>query len=256
MFRNVFAVRFVCVVLFIFCSTFLRSFAAEAEKCPKGQFFVRAHHRRAYVTSSGKHVRATHVKSHCKILSPSNEFWLPRLKDGMPPNWPHKGELPASWSAEQKERFLEAMEGLPELLEIGSIEGVYRLESSKDGGNPASHGDGMIVIYDNAFGPKRDLGRIVAHEAAHEMYDRLGEKDAYDYRKSTGWTMGLDGRKIYWEGRKSGYIEEDGRLSPAEDYANNVEGYVYDPDRLKRTTPEAYNWIKRRHGDKLKPRGK
>lgn len=245
------------VILFMIGAISTQALGAESDpKCTEGQFFVKAHHRQAYTTSSGKHVRATNVKSHCKTLNPSAQFWLSRLKDGAPPNWPHKTEMQSSWSTEQKERVLSAMEELPELLEVASIDGIYRLKNAKDSGNPASHTEGMIVIYDNAFSRNRNLGRIIAHEAAHELYSRLDESSAYDYRKFTGWTLVLEGREIYWQGRKSGYIEEDGKLSPAEDYANNIEGYIFEPERLNRVSPEAYIWIKKRYGDKLNLRSK
>jgi hypothetical protein len=63
--------------------------------------------------------------------------------------------------------------------------------------------------------------------------------------------LGPDG-KIYWAGRKDGYIEVDGKNSHEEDYANNLEHFLYDPDKLKKVTPSAYDWIKKRFGDSFK----
>ncbi len=55
-----------------------------------------------------------------------------------------------------------------------------------------------------------------------------------------------------------GYVRSDGVLvkpsytSPEEDYANNLEYFIYNPDKLKQVTPNAYEWIKKRFGPKLK----
>lgn len=46
-------------------------------------------------------------------------------------------------------------------------------------------------------------------------------------------------------------MEEDGKISPTEDYANNLEHFINDPDKLKNKTPLAYEWFKKRFGSKL-----
>lgn len=48
-------------------------------------------------------------------------------------------------------------------------------------------------------------------------------------------------RDYYTERRKSGYIESDGMSSADEDYANNLEHFIYNSDNLKAITPSAYN---------------
>lgn len=60
------------------------------------------------------------------------------------------------------------------------------------------------------------------------------------------------------EHHRNGYTKSDGDFSPEEDYANNLEHFLYSPDRLKKVTPEAYLWLKKRFGEgfKLKERKK
>ena len=175
---------------------------AFALTCSSGEYLVLGHHRKGYVRSDGTFVKATNVKTHCRSRSRGYEYAIDKFKDGTSLNWPHKGESPRSWSEEDKERVIEALEGLPENLFVDSLSGIYRFKRSKD--------------FPMELAPN-------------------GE--------------------IYWEGRKSGYIEEDGKLSHEEDYANNVEHFLYDPDNLKKVTLNAYDWIKKHFGGDFKLKG-
>lgn len=68
----------------------------------------------------------------------------------------------------------------------------------------------------------------------------------------SGWTVTLEGRKIISTRRKTGFVEEDGKTSIQEDFANNIEYFLYNPDKLKSLTPSIYNWIKTKYGEKFK----
>lgn len=52
--------------------------------------------------------------------------------------------------------------------------------------------------------------------------------------------------------RGTNFVKPDGKISPAEDFANNVEYFLYDPKKLKDVTPHAYTWIKNHFGDSFK----
>lgn len=112
----------------------LLSFNASAldKDCPEGTYRRRAHSRGAYYTSNGVFHKATSVReSKCIPKRAGHDFWINRLKNGSPPNWPLK-EGGAKWTEEQRDRVLEALSDLPEILWIQSIKGVYRLSRSKD----------------------------------------------------------------------------------------------------------------------------
>jgi len=142
------------------------------------------------------------------------------------------------------------LEEMPDILLSDKIKGIYRLKKSKDYPNPATSSDGVIVIYDSGFDSSRNLSRILAHELSHQSYNDLSKDDKQDYRRATGWQLKLElDRNVYWVGRKVGYVEDDGKISSEEDYSNNLEHYLYDPDKLKKVTPSAYNWIKKRFGE-------
>lgn len=218
--------------------------------CLSGEYLVSGHHRRGYVRSDGTVVRSTDVKSYCKVLTKAYEYSKKRFKKGRPANWPHNIEKASSWTDEETERIVEVLEELPEVLLSKVIVGIYRLKRSKDYPNPASSSDGVIVIYDSSFDLSRNLGRIIAHELSHQNFKDLSKDEKQDYRRATGWRLKIESdRNVYWVGRKDGYVEEDGKISYEEDYSNNLEHYLYDPDKLKRVTPSAYEWIKKHFGD-------
>ena len=145
------------------------------------------------------------------------------------------------------------MDELPDELLSNKISGFYRLKKSKDHPNPASGSEGDIVIYNSAFDSTSSLGQIVAHELAHQNYDELRETERRDYRHATGWHLELDPEgTIFWAGRKVGYVEDDGKNSHEEDFANNVEYYLFRPEKLKKITPTTFDWIRKHFGENFK----
>jgi len=242
-------------MIFLFILTFTTSLFA-APKCSPIEYAVKKHHRREYVRSDGVSVKATDVREHCRPRSKGYDFLYSRFKEGIPRDWPHRAEKPANWSEEEKARMLEALEIIPEILWAEKIVGLYRMKKSKDDLNPATSGEnGTIVIYDSAFTSLKGLERILAHEFAHHNFYSLTENERLDYRLATGWKpqLGLD-RNIYWSSRPSGFIEEDGKTSSEEDYANNLEHFLVNSDKLKEVTPKAYAWMLKKFGEKFKLR--
>lgn len=227
---------------------------ANAIKCSTNEYLVRAHHRNEYVRSDGTLVKATEVKTHCKQRPVNYDYFQNRIKDNLPVEWPHKKEKPRAWTRGQKERLLEAGTILPALLLQNSIAGVFRSQKSKDFPNPASSAKGVIVLYDSAFSLDRNLSEILAHELAHEHYKNLSSTVAKDYRLAAGWGTKYEplSRNFLWISRKSGFVEEDGSISPEEDYANNIEYFLFKPDNLKKVSPSIFNWIEKNFGNDLR----
>ncbi len=244
---NIMKIIFGLILFFCFVTK------ARALECTSSQYLVQSHFRKAYVRSDGTHVSSSQVKAHCKELTRELIFLKDRFKNGIPQDWPHRKEISKKWTESEKQRIIEAVATFPEDIIRDSIEGLYRLNKSKDYPNPATSSDKVITIYDSAFDPNRNISRILAHEFLHHAYRDLAEKNRQDYRRATGWRLELekDG-KIYWVGRESGYVEEDGKLSHEEDFANNVEHFLYDSDKLRKVTPAAYEWIKKHYGEQFK----
>lgn len=212
---------------------------------------MKAHPRSAYVKTDGTAVSAARVKATCRLRTKVYDFWSKRLIDGRPEGWPYKGERTGDWTEAERERFFAAVEGLPEMLQVPSLKAIYRMIESTYRPNPATHASGILVLYDLAFSPKTNLTRILVHEFAHEVFDS-SSSDRKSYMEALGWNAKWQADKVFWTGRAAGFVADDGHFEPDEDFANNVEFYLFEPKKLLEVTPVAYRWIEKRYGDKLK----
>lgn len=176
----------------IFSIVVLYCLISHSIECPPKHYVVRGHPRIGYVRSDGTIVSPTTVSTYCKELTYTYEYLQKRFKKGAPKDWPHRVENPGAWSESEKEQMIEALEYLPELLLSDRIEGFYRLKKSKDHPNPASHANGIIIIYDSAFTNPSGLERILAHELMHQSYTDLSEEERRDYRRATGWRFEIE----------------------------------------------------------------
>jgi hypothetical protein len=221
--------------------------------CGPGRHWVRAYHRRAYTRANGAPVSATDVGAHCADNPPGYAFWQPKIKNGKPSGWPRQREKPKNWTEEEVERVLEALSQMPRELWDGTLRGIYRMARSEDYPNPASSYAGATTVYDTALDPSRNLTRILSHELAHQLYRRFSSLDHDGYLKASNWDeLKQSGRPSLYVRGRGNFVEEDGKLSPNEDFANNVDYYLFQPDRLKTVTPQVYQWIKSRFGDNFK----
>lgn len=213
--------------------------ATGPQNCLAKEHWVIPHMR----TRNGK---TEAVKGHCRANPRGFKFWNARILKSRPRGWPHKQEKTIPWKTAEIEDILCELAKLPEELQLKKIRGIYRMERSKDKLNPASNGDRHIVVYSRAFNGKIPLAQIMAHELAHVTYDALSEEEKLSYQMATGWSdpkkynLNLKG----WIQRKNGYVRDSGKVSPNEDFANNIEYFLFFPEKLKTVTPSAHAWIK------------
>lgn len=189
--------------------------------------------------------RAVNVSGHCRTNPAGYGFWRPLLRDARPDGWPHAKERSKPWKTDEIEKIVDALSVLPDQIMLKTIKGIHRMDKSVVPDNPASWGNGYIALYDSAFVNTAELklSRMLAHELAHELFDRhLSGEDRKDY-----------GYRLQ---RECCYVEPDGKISPDEDFANNIEYFLFDSKTLERMTPHAARWIKKRFGDNFKLRAR
>jgi hypothetical protein len=231
----------------------------QGEKdCLTNEHWVRAHHRNAYTKSNGVHYKAAQVSAHCQKNSKTYLGWNHKIKTGFPPGWQYVDEKTKEWSDNERERVLEALSDLPPELLANSVEGIYRLGTSNIYKlNPGAGHDEQIVLYDAAFQEDQNLARILAHEFAHKLYRQFyGTPMTKKYADVAEWKLAeIRGtkEKILYPNR-DGFVAEDGKEGPDEDFSNNIEYFLFDPKLLKTKTPKVYDWISRKYGDKFKVR--
>lgn len=140
---------------------------------------------------------------------------------------------------------------LPESLVNSKVTAFVRAAKSIVPNNPATWDNGYIFLYDEAFHQKQTLGRIVAHEMAHQVFRDLPGESQEDYRFAANW-YATDSTGNKFIQRAEGYVQDDGRVSPEEDFANNVEYLLFDEPKLIKETPQAHRWLKSHFSDKFK----
>lgn len=169
-------------------------------------------------------------------------FWVKQIKNGRPGHWPNSSEIAVGWSEADKKALLTALGQLPDDLKVRNLEGIFRLGKSIEIGNPGTEIDGAISLYDRAFGGPYSLGRVIAHELAHLSYDSLSLNQKNDYMEKAGWIRPKADQPLKpSEDRK--FVDRDASSSPEEDFAHNLDTYLFDPERLKVSVPEVYEWI-------------
>lgn len=204
----------------------------------------------SYKFDEGNFICSSACEDLCKPKCTPLRTWGHLLKVGRPPGEGSPLERPVPWSREEKAAVLSAMARLPhQLRSIGPIE-IYRIGVSGNfltPQNPGAYEKGGIILYNAAFGKPYSLTRVLAHEFAHALYDSLPEDERASYREATAWIYheGNGQESDFFESARSesGFVEEDGRESPTEDFAKNIEYFLFNPQKLARVTPSAYRWI-------------
>lgn len=223
----------------------------KPQKCPLGEHWVSAHHRRAHFKSDGTFVSASDVSAHCRKNPGGYQVWNPKLFDGMPPYWRLRQEKPGRWTTEERERVLESLGETPLLLRNEKIGGIYRMKGSIFPGNPASNNYADIVLYDEAFGSKEGLTHVLNHELAHRLYQDMSDSERADFAKAAGWKLDPDAKSLKPTRPLHEFIRENGRLNVVEDFADCIATYVHQPRKLQRTAQKIFTWIRQTFGNRL-----
>ncbi len=96
-----------------------------------------------------------------------------------------------------------------------------------------------IVVYNSAFdGPGLSLDKIVAHELSHAIFLNFSKSEIKNYERSLGWSVASKGRA-----RSGLFISSGARDNVDEDFANNIEYFLFATEELKSKVPKAYSWI-------------
>lgn len=232
----------------------LYAFAASknpTNQCGPGSHWVSAHHRRGYIKGDGTIVRETDVIAHCQKNPSDYGKWEPRLKNGIPKFGGSNIDKRAEWTAEERERLLEALGEIPDFLKE-DFDRIYRMKNLDHSENPASVLGTTLVLYDAAFRSDQNLAQIITHEMAHRYLEKHeGEKESF--RKAAKWI----GSSKFQPGRpEDQFLRPNGMLSYHEDFADDMAAYIFRPESLKAKSPEIFQWMEKHIGPRLKRGGR
>ena len=120
--------------------------------------------------------------------------------------------------------------------------------------------EGEIVFISSAFnGDKSWASMVAVHELAHHLdfakssKTYSGYSESPEFLKLSGWKLEKkyetqNGKKVLVESWKrpddKGFVRDYAGSEPAEDFAEAVAYYVYEPDKLRDLDPEKYNFVK------------
>lgn len=180
----------------------------------------------------------------------TRSYWKEKIKTGRPAKWDIPGEVTAEWTEPEKKRLLDLLNRMPEELKATPFDGFYRMKKSVDPINPATTADDgkSIAIYDRAFAnPFFSTSRVIAHELGHVIYLSFTESERRNYGIAMKWPMSRNGLLS----RPGGFISSRAKDSVDEDFAENIDAFLFESDKLKDVVPTAYQWISRKFSKKF-----
>ncbi len=175
------------------------------------------------------------AKSKCKL----EVYWQQKLNA--------KAE-PFSRLASRDRRIVErALSKMPRSFRPSKLKAIAM--ASGNGGiitgySPAVSSDEYIILFPSAFAKPIEIPRILAHELAHFLSQGEWAAQFRDYQRSSGWKSNSV--------REGGFVESDGKSSPEEDFANNIEFYLFERATLKAKSPEILVWLEKNMSSLLK----
>jgi hypothetical protein len=159
----------------------------------------------------------------------------------MPKNWPNKLEKFKRWTAKEKMEFDLILKSLPSVLtQVGELK-IHRSSQSKwpENGATTAPEENIITVYDNAS--KYGLKKVITHELSHILWKNLDRNSRKKYFSDAEWALNSKGEVI---NQRAVISEEDGRLSPEEDFANNVEHFITNKNYKQKLTPAIENCLR------------
>lgn len=178
-----------------------------------------------------------------------DSYWSNKIKEGRPVHWDYKSEKSKNWSTSEVNTLKKILALLPKEFKGIVFDGFYRMEKSIQIINPATASAGKaIALYDHAFQhPAFKIDRVVAHELAHIIYLNFSPKQMEDYWRASEWLMG--GTEFQ---RKRVFLKMEAKESPEEDFATNIEYFLYEKENIQTELPKVYKWIIDKYANNLK----
>lgn len=184
----------------------------------------------------------------CNSKCKTDSYWKKKIKEGRPSAWDFKSEATTAWAEKEKTKLEESLNQLPETFKSLPLDGIYRMKRSAQIINPGTTHNSSITIYDSAFNnPAFSIDHVIFHELAHVLYSNMAKSDRRNYESTLGWV-----KKDLTDQRDGSFIVAAAKDSPEEDFANNIEAFLLDPNLLKNKVPTAYDWISKKYSKNFK----
>ena len=174
-----------------------------------------------------------------------SQYWKKKIQNGRPSKWDLPSETVSAWTEAEKNKLMELLDRLPDQLRAIPFEGFFRMKKSIDMTNPATTASSgkSIVIYDRAFdNPFLSTSRVLVHELGHVIYLGLSEAERRSYQNMMGWKSVRDSD----ETRSGDFVSSRAKDSIDEDFAENLNFLLFEPDVLRAKVPLAFKWLSKK----------
>lgn len=148
-----------------------------------------------------------------------------------------------AWSDEQLDTILEAVDDLPSHLIPFEKNQYFKHYKNGYGPSASTLANATITFYDpwDNLDSKEMQRYTVTHEIGHNIGGRLDQDEDPEWLNISGWVQIGEN----WKSTKDDeLVSKYGATNPAEDFAEAFSGYRYDPETLKRRSPEKYEYMK------------
>lgn len=217
------------LISILFLSLILIQNVSAQIKCKETEIRVSGHFVDGYKTKLGKVVRGYFKDEYCRV----SKIRAQNIKfdNVAPEGWRYKEDFKA-WSENEISRFFQDGDKLPFLLRKQLIDKIVRGKKSIFPNNPAAALplNRLLILYDDYF-QRKDRARVLGHELAHFLYWQLSPEQKLNFAQISGWRFDeLEGVRL----PPKNLIYDDSAESPSEDFANNVEAFYFQKNKLRK----------------------
>lgn len=228
------------LLLIIFCNLPV-AFALECQwwQSKVSSHKVNTHQRNGSTVSS--HPR----QEYCREKWKHSDKIASSFQNERPELWTDQEKF-KQWSQSEMVEVLKAYEKLPDWL-LFLQKTFHRAEKSTISKNPAASDKrtDSITVYDE-FYKRQNKVAIIGHELAHLLYKRLSVAEITSFTDLAGWTLKVEDGKVF-EVPPSTVLINDSTLNKEEDFANLIEIYFTDPNKLKNHNLKLFEFFKKRY---------
>ena len=200
---------------------------------------VNAHQR------SGSTVSSHPRQEHCREKWRHSDKITSSFQNTRPEVWTDQEKF-KQWKQLEIAEILKAYEKMPEWL-LFLQKSFHRAEKSTILKNPAASDKrtDSITIYDE-FYKRQNKEAIIAHELAHLLYKKLSVSEITTFTDLAGWTLKVEGNQVF-EVPPAIVLISDSTINKEEDFANPIEIYFTDPNKLKNHNLKLFEFFKKRY---------
>lgn len=221
------------MMAFIFLILF--SSLVFAGPCGPHEVYVREQLIKTYTKSDGTKVSAHPRDAHCRQLTHFNYF-----QDSTKQTFKGIKTTIKKWTVEERKVIEEHLEKLPSWLKKYKLTEILRGDIGGNALNPAAAipFTKTLLIFDQFFKAPNQLD-ILVHELSHIALHNIDPQLAIKFATSSGWILERNKRPV----PPQKVIMPDSANSVGEDFANQIEIFHSNPEKLLQFNPQTFHLI-------------